>query len=210
MVYHYPHDQNLSDDQFLVGRDILVCPLMCPEIKEIEIYLPKNEIWYFPEENFVSKGGHVTLSVGLDSLPVLYRGGSIIPVIENPIKSSGFVKNCSITLYIFCDDRKNATGSLYTDDYETFDYLNGCYSFMRFNLEKFQISNDEMNTTGKFNSSIVLDSVKLFGFVSDVNFAKIEVENAIQINQIVKNKNFVQIRDLEIDLRKKFVIKLRK
>ncbi|RZC41617.1 Glyco hydro 31 and/or Gal mutarotas 2 domain containing protein, partial [Asbolus verrucosus] len=182
-LYFGNTDQNVLnlDSQFLVGRDVLICPVTNPEQVQIEVYLPggENEIWYSITQSAVSKYkgiGYTVLPVNMDIVPVFYRGGSIIPTVENFMKSSAVIHNHPLNLNIFCDYNGNATGTLYNDDTESFDYLKNAYCFLKFNFK----NGSPINQNSSFNQSIILSTIKLYGYQHKVNNAKLETNTVIK------------------------------
>ncbi|MFZ0064313.1 MAG: TIM-barrel domain-containing protein [Pyrinomonadaceae bacterium] len=117
LVLNHPHDQNTYnlDDQFMIGDDLLVAPVVKPDVTRRLVYLPKG-IWYDYWSNKRYEGG-TTLSVEapLETVPMFVRGGAIIPawpemnyVGEKPVDS--------ITFNIYPDEKGSASVTLYEDD----------------------------------------------------------------------------------------------
>ncbi len=74
-------DQRLAavTDQFMVGDDLLVAPVLSPGVTSRRVLLPKGTWYNLWTGRAVEGGREVTLPAPLDRLPVLARGGSIIP-----------------------------------------------------------------------------------------------------------------------------------
>lgn len=53
---------------------------------------------------------------------VFYKGGSIIPRKDRPRRSSVVMHNDPFTFYVALDQHQTASGTLYVDDYESFNY----------------------------------------------------------------------------------------
>lgn len=70
----------------------------------------------------------------MNKVPVLVRGGSIIPRKDRPRGSSGRMANDPYTLFITLSDDQTAEGELYVDDGESFDYASGAYIHRQFTL----------------------------------------------------------------------------
>jgi len=128
ITYHYPSEiATLSmDNEILVGSNILVAPVLEQGVSSISVYLPggESEIWYNTDNNYeMMKGsGYQTLNVNLSSIPVFYRGGSIIPRKDTARKTSKDTHGDPFTLYICPNNDSKAEGTLYVDDYESFKY----------------------------------------------------------------------------------------
>jgi alpha-glucosidase len=121
-----PKDMRLRDvdDSFLIGDDLLVAAQVDPVLVKNPV-LPKGT-WHkigFPVDG--EKQG--TTDIDTPNLPALYiRGGSIVPtepamqyVDEKPLDE--------LTLLVCLDEQGKASGSLYEDPGEGFDYLKGAY-----------------------------------------------------------------------------------
>ena len=91
-----PHDLNLYSsqkarlsDQFFVGRDLLVAPIVEEGATQRPVYLPEGSDWYVYTNNVEPLGestpggqAYQWYNVGLDLVPIYVRDGAIIPVRE--------------------------------------------------------------------------------------------------------------------------------
>jgi len=99
------------DDAFLVGDDLLVAPVLEEGAVNRSVILPRGT-WY-PLDGEALEGGPtpVTLSAPLEVLPVLARGGSIIPMREGR----------ALVLHAFAPHGgESCAGILYSDEGEGF------------------------------------------------------------------------------------------
>ncbi|MCL5998887.1 MAG: hypothetical protein M1546_22940, partial [Chloroflexi bacterium] len=88
LVWHYPKDPatfNLND-QFMLGPDLLVAPMLFPGLSARTVYLPKGT-WYrwrvgesSPDIESFEGPAHVTADAPLEELPLFVRGGALIPM----------------------------------------------------------------------------------------------------------------------------------
>ncbi|MDO5080655.1 glycoside hydrolase family 31 protein [Buchananella hordeovulneris] len=63
--------------QFLLGSDLLVCPVLAPGITELDVYLPAGARWRDPATGQMYDGGAtVRVPAPLERIPVLIREGS--------------------------------------------------------------------------------------------------------------------------------------
>uniref|UniRef100_A0A674C763 Glucosidase II alpha subunit a n=1 Tax=Salmo trutta TaxID=8032 RepID=A0A674C763_SALTR len=112
------------DDEFLIGRDLLVHPVTDEGSSGVTAYLPGNgEVWY-DVHTFQRHDGAQNLSipVTMSSIPVFQRGGSIICRKNRVRRSSSCMENDPYTLYVALDSQGNAEGELYIDDGHTFKH----------------------------------------------------------------------------------------
>nr|WP_240948027.1 TIM-barrel domain-containing protein [Planosporangium mesophilum] len=118
LLYHYGDDESarLRDDQALLGRDLMVAPVLRPGRRTREVYLPEGR-WYDLRTGAAADGrASVLADAPLEGeLPVYARGGAVIPfgpvrrwVDEGPLDP--------LTLRVFPDADNAAEGVLYEDD----------------------------------------------------------------------------------------------
>ncbi len=81
LVMEYPDDVHVTNlcDEFLVGSEMLVAPVLRPGDKERLVYLPHGTWYdYWSGERFVG-GRSVVVPAPLDTLPLFVRAGAIVP-----------------------------------------------------------------------------------------------------------------------------------
>jgi alpha-glucosidase len=134
LLYHYGDDESarLRHDQALLGRDLMVAPVLRPGRKARDVYLPDGR-WYDLRTGIVADGrSHVLADAPLDGeIPVYARGGAIIPFApvrqwtdERPLDP--------LTLEVFPDAQDRAEGLLYEDDGTSLAYRTGAASTTRY------------------------------------------------------------------------------
>uniref|UniRef100_A0A4W5L5G4 Glucosidase II alpha subunit n=1 Tax=Hucho hucho TaxID=62062 RepID=A0A4W5L5G4_9TELE len=112
------------DDQFLLGRDLLVHPVTEEGAKGVTAYLPgKGEVW-FDVHTFQKHNGaqNLYIPVTISSIPVFQRGGSIIPRKARVRRSSSCMEHDPYTLFVALSPKRFAQGELYIDDGHTFNF----------------------------------------------------------------------------------------
>uniref|UniRef100_A0A673WYI1 Glucosidase II alpha subunit n=1 Tax=Salmo trutta TaxID=8032 RepID=A0A673WYI1_SALTR len=122
----YPHDTATfsTDDQFLLGRDLLVHPVTEEGASGVTAYLPgKGEVW-FDVHTFQKHNGaqNLYIPVTISSIPVFQRGGSIIPRKARVRRSSSCMEHDPYTLFVALSPKRFAQGELYIDDGHTFNF----------------------------------------------------------------------------------------
>ncbi|GAL27303.1 alpha-glucosidase [Vibrio variabilis] len=82
----HEHDENtfVENDDYLLGKDLLVASVVEPGQRERDVYLPNNQHgWYdYYTGQWYSAGTTVTLAAPLERIPLLARAGSVIPISE--------------------------------------------------------------------------------------------------------------------------------
>jgi alpha-glucosidase len=128
LVLNYQRDSNTAnlDDEFMVGSDLLVAPILQPNQTSRLVYLPEG-VWYDYWTNKRHAGGTmIRADAPLEVVPMFIRGGSIIP--EGPeMNYVGEKPFDPITFYIHPDDKGRATTTLYEDDGTSPAYKRGVY-----------------------------------------------------------------------------------
>uniref|UniRef100_A0A8C5DSA0 Glycoside hydrolase family 31 N-terminal domain-containing protein n=1 Tax=Gouania willdenowi TaxID=441366 RepID=A0A8C5DSA0_GOUWI len=122
----YPQDPATFalDDEFLIGRDLLVHPVTEEGSRGVTAYLPgKDEVW-FDVHTFQKHNGaqNLYIPVTMSSIPVFQRGGSIIPRKLRVRRSSSCMEHDPYTLFVALNPQRTAEGELYEDDGHTFNY----------------------------------------------------------------------------------------
>jgi alpha-glucosidase len=120
-----PSTYNL-DDQFMVGNDLLVAPIMKPDVTRRLVYLPAGSWYDYWTNKKYSGGTMISVEAPLDVVPMFVRAGAMIPVwpplsyiSEKPVET--------ITFDIYPDDSGSASATLYEDDGLSPAYKTGAF-----------------------------------------------------------------------------------
>jgi alpha-glucosidase len=125
----YPKDINAYDlhEQFLLGENIMVCPIVRPRIKKKMIYLPEGK-WYDYWTNEVYNSGYHVIDVNIDNIPVFVKSGSAI--LKNKLlQSTNELEKEPVEIQIYGDE--NFEKTFYLDDGKTNQYKFGKYSLIK-------------------------------------------------------------------------------
>ncbi len=118
-------------DQFMVGDNLLVAPLFAGE-KNRKVILPKGKWFDFYTGKFAGEGEVITITPGLDIIPVYVRDGGIIPMTP-PVLTVGRSK---LPLEIRYYGNKESSYNLYDDDGVSFDYEKGKFTRVKLSVIK--------------------------------------------------------------------------
>lgn len=120
-------------DQYMAGAYLLVAPLFAGQ-KSRKVILPKGKWYDFYTGAYVGDGEVISVTPGLDKIPVYVKDGGIIPMqpalLHTPKK--GQVVDLEVRHY----GEKSGSYLLYDDDGETYDYENGAFSWRSIKVEK--------------------------------------------------------------------------
>lgn len=117
LLLNYQNDPNTYnlDDQFMVGSDLLLAPVVKPDVTRRLVYLPRGT-WYDYWTNKKYEG-ETTISVDapLETVPMFVRAGAIVPT-GPELKYVGEKTFDPITFNIYPDEKGSASVTLYEDD----------------------------------------------------------------------------------------------
>ena len=113
-------------DQYMAGEYLLVAPMFKGQ-KERTVVLPKGDWYDFYTGKYVGNGEKITVTPGLDRIPVYVKDGAVLPFMEARLHApkAGEKVNLEIRHY----GKADGSYRLYDDDGETFDYEKGAYSW---------------------------------------------------------------------------------
>lgn len=156
--YGFEDDMNTfeENDEFMLGESMLVASVVEKEKYQREVYLPKTEEgWYdFNTEKWYEGGQKVIIPAPLDYIPLLIKGGSIIPINDAEITFETKEKDERGFMVFPHRDCKETSYTLYEDDGITNDYQKDIYTninmTMKSNEEAIEIS---LNKEGKYSLS---------------------------------------------------------
>ena len=144
-------------DQFMVGENLLVAPLFAGE-EQREVVLPQGKWFDFYTGEFAGEGEVITVTPGLDKIPVYVKDGGIIPLWPAITTIDGSKLPLEIRHY----GKQPSSYQLYDDDGETFNYESGEYTRISLDVEV----DASGNKTGK---ATIPDGKQVWSF-SDFNF----------------------------------------
>lgn len=124
--YEFPNDKltYLVADQYMVGSDILVAPVVKEGMRTRGIYLPKDAEWidWWTGTKLESGKTHYP-QTPLDRLPIYIRVGSVVPT-QSVVQHTGEMPNAAITLNVAAGIQpgKTETAVLFQDAGEGYGY----------------------------------------------------------------------------------------
>lgn len=138
LVLNYPTDhrvQNL-DDEFMVGDQILVAPIVQKSKRQRLVYLPAGEWVDFWNHQTYTGQQDIVVQAPLDKLPLFIKRQTLLPwgpavdhIAETP--------DTSMTFQLFGD---HGTYDHYQDNGSNFDYQNGQYNCYHLSVDPHQVS----------------------------------------------------------------------
>ncbi len=197
LFMEYPNDEktfNLSD-QFMIGDNVIVAPILQPNTDHRAVYLPEGQwVNYWNDEVYQGEQ-HILVNAPLDTLPIFVKAGSFI--LQTDAKQSTKFADKAIQVEIYPVDNGEYRASLYEDDGETFSYQEGNYLekeiilrysdsaieiIMKDIVSNFKPSWDSLvfNLHGDFNKTIILNGneIKKDDLIVDENKKRISIRQS--------------------------------
>ena len=90
-----------QEDAFLVGPNVLVAPVLSEGSTNVLVTLPGSDLWYdYTSLKATQAPAEIDVHADMDSIPVFYRGGSIIPTKHRIRRSSVLARDDPLTLIV--------------------------------------------------------------------------------------------------------------
>ncbi len=126
----HDHDTLYRADEFILGENILVCPVLEPNATSRYVYLPKGKWYHYWTDVLCDGGKEIKQDCPLDQIPLFVREGAVIPfypimqfVGEKPIDQ--------LTLHVYYGTGEHEN-YLYEDSGDGYDYEKGIYNLKKF------------------------------------------------------------------------------
>jgi alpha-glucosidase len=125
LLMEYPNDENVTNltDQFMVGDNVIIAPIMKPDTYHRVVYLPEgNWVNYWTGE-VLPGGQHMMIHADIETLPIYVKQGSFIA--HGSIKQSTEENETDLTIHLYAAIEGESNYTLYEDDGNTFEYADG-------------------------------------------------------------------------------------
>lgn len=112
------------DDEYLLGRHLLVAPVLAPGVTARNVYLPRGAWYDWSSDELCDGGRHLIADTPMGRIPLYARAGAVLPMwAEAPPSTSGHTP-ASTELHLFAPVDDGTTESfLQEDDGLTYDAL---------------------------------------------------------------------------------------
>jgi len=134
----FPADEKTfaMSDQWLVGSDLLVHPVVERGATKADVYFPgaDGQLWYdVASFKAIKAPRRLLVDAPIDHIPVYQRGGAIVPRKMRLRRASKLMVHDPYTLVVAPTADGAASGELYLDDEHTYDYASeGKWKRVRF------------------------------------------------------------------------------
>jgi alpha-glucosidase len=119
LVFDHQYDPLVVDidDQYLLGRDLLVAPVVAAGTTARQVYLPPGRWYDWYDGSLVAGPPFLLVPTRMDRIPLYARGGSVIPMWPEAPASTANYHPTAVELHLFLpDDDGQAHVSLLQED----------------------------------------------------------------------------------------------
>ena len=190
--------QQLSATTYLWGKDFLVTPIVNSNVKEQEVYFPKNNVWFdfYTDEKF--EGGQTkAIQTKENYIPTYVRAGAFIPMAKL-VQSTDTYNASSLDVHYYYDESViTSTSQLYNDDgLAPNAFEKGNYELLQFEsiIGSQYTSNDKQINLTIHNINKSPKRIKVDNKKADFNWNESSKTLVIPIDWKVKT-------DIEIDIK---------
>lgn len=120
-------------DQYMAGEYLLVAPMFTGQTSRTVI-LPEGKWYDFFTGEYIGGGQVITITPGLEKIPVYAKEGAIIPMMKPATQAPLPGEKIDLTIRVF--GNSPSTYMMYDDDGTTFNYEKGEYSWREIKVEK--------------------------------------------------------------------------
>jgi alpha-glucosidase len=202
LAWEFPNEPQLAgvDTQFLLGPNILVTPVLEPQVDTVKGVFPGLVDggswfdWYTGRRVEAEAGVNTTIPAPLGHIPVFVRGGAVLPL-QEPGYTTTESRNNPWGLIVALDAQGCASGSLYVDDGESLEpaeTLNVSFAASSAQLKA--------EVQGAFKDTNALGNVTILGVSGNVGDVKLNGEavdqNKVEFDQDARVLRLSGLNDL--------------
>jgi alpha-glucosidase len=117
LFYEFPDDPSseVADDEFMLGPDFLIAPILAPGRFYRAVYLAEGEWYSYFGETLHEGAAVIVAETPLDHIPVYIRANAVIPMGE-PMEYVGEKRDGAISWHLWPAVEGEGRGFLYEDD----------------------------------------------------------------------------------------------
>lgn len=164
MFFHYPSDPatNALQHQYFWGPGLLVAPVTEENSTTATFYLPDDVFYdYYTHETVRGQAAtHTVSDVPLTSIPLFYKGGSIVALRANSANTTTALRGENFALVIAPGLDGKAHGELYLDDGESLEQ--DATSLIEFDYDG-ETATFTMGGTFDYDAGVIIESISVLG-----------------------------------------------
>lgn len=168
LLMEFPSDAktyNLND-QFMIGDNVVIAPILAPGITERAVYLPGGEWVDFTNEVVYSGNQTHLIHAELDQLPIFVKKGTALMQTKWTSNADKLPQNVWMDIFAGTTDEKYVF-TYYDDDGESFAYENGAFIKLEVEVvsEKDAVHVTILNQEGNFVPAYHSIELRVHGLV---------------------------------------------
>ena len=166
LMMDFESDKNVLNigDQYMFGKELMICPVYKYQARTREVYFPKQTGWYNLYDGKYTAGGQKqTVDAPYDRMPIYVAAGSILPI-GKVIQNTTQVQT-DLTIYVYAG--KNGSFTLYEDENVNYNYEKNAFATIEFSYNDQDKTLSIANRKGSFN-----------GMVKERNFQVVLVDSS--------------------------------
>jgi alpha-glucosidase len=139
LVFDHQYDATVRDidDQYLLGNDLLIAPVVAPGVTSRQVYLPAGDWYDWHSGELVGGKRFLTVATPVDRIPIYARGGAVIPMWPEAPASTNDYHPDVVELHLFVPTSDAVYRSiLQEDDGLTFAAMRGARYRTTFTVER--------------------------------------------------------------------------
>jgi alpha-glucosidase len=187
-LVHYDQEDtqtHFRTDEFIFGKQILVCPIQEPNAKGRRMYIPRGNWYNYWTDESVEGGKERWVVADMDKMPLFIKEGAIIP--KYPVQQyvgELVIKELILDIYFKLGIENSL---IYEDAQDGYDYKKGQYSLRRLKL------------SGKENE-LVIQQFKDGSYKTPYDHMKIKLHGLpFKIATIEIDNEVVALKDLKLN-----------
>lgn len=167
------------DTQFMWGPALMIVPVLKEHDETVKAYIPNGRWYDWYKGNVVEgEGTYVTLDAPLDKIPLLVRGGYILPI-QMPANTTTESRKMKRGLLVAPNEKGRASGEFYWDDGDSLGTVKHQeYTYIQF-ISGPGILNVNVNrTTAGYTEPISLGYMYILGLSDSVSEVTVDGSKA--------------------------------
>ncbi|XP_053333226.1 lysosomal alpha-glucosidase [Clarias gariepinus] len=204
LFFEFPTDGKTYavDKQFLLGKSVLVTPVLEVGVEEVVGYVPQG-LWYdfYTGDSFLSKGEEIKLHAPLDKINLHLREGSIIPT-QRPNTTLWVSRTQPLHLVVCVSQDGQADGELFWDDGESLDtYEKDEYAYVLFSLKQNTMTSEVVRSHVEA-TYLTVETVSFYGVRAEPKSVTVNTQEV----PFSYTKQVLRVDELGLNLAQNFTI----
>ena len=163
------------DKQFMSGGDLMAAPVFTQGATSVAVYFPTSaggdggaggaaagSPWFdVATGQSYAAGTDATVAAPIEKIPVFQRGGSVVPRQMRLRRSSVQMVNDPYTLTVARDAAGTASGRLYLDAGDGFEYRKGAYAYRKYTYSAGVLTSTALHASAAYTPTNLLERLEI-------------------------------------------------